>query len=252
MVFILSGLAMATWVARIPGVRDDLGFGKDPSSIGLLILGLSVGAIVGLAASSPVLVRFGPHKGMVSALAIVAAGMVLIGLGASVAHSVPVVAAGLILLGFGNGMVDVMMNVEGTAVEREIGKTLMPLMHACFSLGTVIGAGIGVAMAALNVAVSWHLTGTAIVIVVVAIIAVRFIPREADLGDEVGEKPAVPFRERMRENLAVWADWRLILIGVVMLGMSFGKDRPTTGSPWPWSTGTAKTIRPAPWSSGSS
>ena len=46
-IFILSGLAVATWVARIPGVRDDLGLGRDPSSVGLLILGMSVGAIIG-------------------------------------------------------------------------------------------------------------------------------------------------------------------------------------------------------------
>jgi MFS family permease len=225
-IFILSGLAMATWVARIPGVRDGLELGKDPSAIGLLILGMSIGAIAGLAASSPVLVRVGPHKGMVSALVIVAVGLVLVGTGTSLAHSIPPVAVGLVLLGFGNGMVDVMMNVEGTAVERAIGKTLMPLMHACFSLGTVLGAGIGAASAALNVDVSWQLTVLAVLIVAVAVVAVRSIPREADLGDEVGgagEKARVPFGQRMRESLAVWADWRLLLIGVVMLGMSFGE-----------------------------
>ncbi|GLJ75965.1 MFS transporter [Leifsonia poae] len=222
-IFILSGTAMATWVARIPGVRDGLGFGKDPSSVGLLILGMSVGAIVGLAVSSPVLVRFGPHKGMVSGLMIVSVGLVFVGVGTSIAHSVPLVAIGLVLLGFGNGMVDVMMNVEGTAVEREIGKTLMPLMHAFFSLGTVLGAGIGAASAALSIDVSWHLIAVAVVIAVIAVVAVRYIPREADLGDEAVAAPKVPFGQRMRESLAVWADWRLILIGVVMLGMAFGE-----------------------------
>jgi MFS family permease len=222
-IFILSGLTIATWVARIPGVRDGLGFGKDPSAVGLLILGMSIGAIVGLSLSSLVLVRFGPHKGMVSALMIVSAGLVILGVGTSVAHSVPLAAVGLVMLGFGNGMVDVMMNVEGTAVEREIGKTLMPLMHACFSLGTVLGAGIGAASAALNIDVSWNLIAIAILIAVVAIVAVRYIPREADLGDEVEAKPKVPFGERMRESLAVWSDWRLIAIGVVMLGMAFGE-----------------------------
>lgn len=222
-VFVLSGLAMATWVARIPGVRDDLGLGKDPSAVGLLILGMSAGAILGLALSSPVLVRFGPHKAMFGALTIAAAGTAVLGLGSTVFHSVPTVAVGLILLGFGNGMLDVMMNVEGTAVEREIGKTLMPLMHACFSLGTVIGAGIGAAAAALHIGVAWHLLGIAVVLVAGIAVAIRFIPREAELGDEQDAKPRVPFGERMRAALAVWADWRLILIGVVMLGMAFGE-----------------------------
>ena len=223
-IFILSGLAMATWVARIPAVRDDLGLPTDdPSAIGLLILGMSIGAIAGLTVSSPVLVRFGPHKGMVGSLVIVAVGTALVGVGSTLSHSIPTVAVGLILLGFGNGMVDVMMNVEGTAVEREIGKTLMPLMHACFSLGTVIGAGLGAASAALGIGVAWHFGTVAVILVAVSLVAIRSIPREADLGDETAEKPRIPFAERMRAALAVWADWRLILIGVVMLGMAFGE-----------------------------
>ena len=223
-IFILSGLALATWVARIPGVRDDLGLGKDPSAVGLLILGMSIGAIAGLTVSSPILVRFGPHRGMVGGLVIVAIGTLAIGFGSTVFHSIPTVAIGLVLLGFGNGMVDVMMNVEATAVEREIGKTLLPLMHACFSLGTVLGAGIGALLAWLAVPVVWHLLGVAVAIVVIALVAVRYIPREAELGDEAAAPTErIPFGERLRTSLAVWADWRLILIGVVMLGMAFGE-----------------------------
>ncbi len=116
-----------------------------------------------------------------------------------------------------------MMNVEGTAVEREIGKTLMPLMHAFFSFGTVLGAGIGAAAAALHIAVAWHLAVIAVLMVAVALFAIRFIPREAELGDETEAQPRMPFGQRLRASLAVWADWRLILIGVVMLGMAFGE-----------------------------
>ena len=51
--------------------------------------------------------------------------------------------AGLVLFGLGNGAVDVMMNVEGAAIEKQTGKTILPLFHAFFSFGTVIGAGLG-------------------------------------------------------------------------------------------------------------
>lgn len=221
-IFILSGISLSTWTARIPGVRD--GLGLDTAQIGLLILGMSIGAILGLVASAPLLAKVGPHRGMVIALTIVAIGMVLIGVGVSLFHFVPLVAIGLSLLGFGNGMVDVMMNVEGAAVERQIGKTLMPLMHACFSLGTVAGAGIGAAAAALHIDVSWHLMAIAVIVVIVAIVAVRFIPSEIELGDPAAGVPEKkPWGARLRENLSVWADWRLILIGVVMLGMAFAE-----------------------------
>ena len=36
---------------------------------------------------------------------------------------------------------DIVMNVEGAAVEQELSRTIMPLFHALFSLGTVAGAG---------------------------------------------------------------------------------------------------------------
>jgi MFS family permease len=221
-IFSLSGLSLATWVVRIPGVRDGLHLGLD--NVGFLILAMSIGAILGLSASAPLLARLGARRGMVLSLAIVATGMVLVGCGSSFLHFAPVVALGLALLGFGNGSVDVMMNVEGAAAEREIGKTLMPLMHAFFSVGTVIGSGLGAAATALNITVAWHLIGMAVVVVIVAVIAVRYVPRREMLGDATsGDHTKPDWRSRLRENLAVWADWRLLLIGVVMLGMSFAE-----------------------------
>ena len=65
------------------------------------------------------------------------------GVGGSLLPSVPLVVVGLVLFGFGNGAVDVMMNVEGAAIEKQIDKTILPLFHAFFSFGTVIGAGLG-------------------------------------------------------------------------------------------------------------
>ena len=56
------------------------------------------------------------------------------------------VVVGLFLLGVGNGTWDVAMNVEGTFVERRLGRAIMPRFHAGFSVGTVAGALIGAAM----------------------------------------------------------------------------------------------------------
>ena len=38
---------------------------------------------------------------------------------------------------------EVAMNVEGAEVERLSGRPFLPALHGCFSLGTVIGAGLG-------------------------------------------------------------------------------------------------------------
>ena len=53
-----------------------------------------------------------------------------------------VVAVGLAFFGLGNGSVDVMMNVEATAIEQQMGRTILPVFHAFFSFGTVLGASL--------------------------------------------------------------------------------------------------------------
>ena len=64
------------------------------------------------------------------------AGLVLVSL--ALAGSVVWPAAvGLFLYGIGTGAWDVSMNVEGAAVERHLGRTIMPRFHAAFCLGTV-------------------------------------------------------------------------------------------------------------------
>lgn len=232
-VFLLSGLCVASWVSRVPAVRD--GLGLNTAEVGILIFGLSAGSVIGLICATWMLARLGARRAMITSFAITAVGLVAVGLGAGLVASFPIAFVGLALVGFGMGSVDVMMNVEAASVEREIGKTLMPLMHACFSLGTVVGALIGAGASALGVDVAGHLIGMAVLVMVGAIVSVRFIPMRPELGDvptttgatdatdttAVSKAPA--WRERLREGLAVWADMRLILIGVVMLGMSFAE-----------------------------
>ncbi|PPL19771.1 MFS transporter [Microterricola pindariensis] len=221
-VFFLSGLSVASWVSRIPAVRDDLQISLE--TVGLVILGMSIGSIIGLTLSAAILARFGARLGMILALCIVATGLVTVGLGSSVFTLLPVIVVGMALFGFGNGAVDVMMNVEGAAAEREIGKTLMPLMHAFFSFGTMAGAALGAAASALHVPVGAHLAIMAALIVAAIFVAVRYIPIRESVGDDPHTAaPRLPWAARLRENLAVFADARLLLIGVIVLGTSFAE-----------------------------
>ena len=221
-IFFLSGLSLASWVARIPAVRDDVGLSTQ--GVGLVILAGSIGSIVGLIAAPWLMARFGARLGMIGVLVTVSVGLVLVGLGGSVLPSVVLVAVGLVLFGFGNGAVDVMMNVEGAEAERELGKTVMPLMHAFFSFGTVAGAGLAAVASALALSVSIHLGIIAAVIAAAVVVAVRFVPVREELGDDPHtDAPRDPWTVRLRRSLSVWADVRLLLIGVVMLGMSFAE-----------------------------
>ncbi|MCS5724043.1 MFS transporter [Herbiconiux sp. CPCC 203407] len=225
-IFALSGLSLASWVARLPAVRDELGL--DTAELGILIFAMSAGSVIGLIAAPPIVHRIGAKAGMLVALTVVAVGIAVIGVGADLLVSAPVVAVGLALAGFGNGSVDVMMNVEGAAAERAIGKTILPLMHAFFSFGTVTGAGVGALASGLGVSVAVHLAGIAVVIAVCAVLAIRFVPRGAETEVEATTGAAAgavrtPFLRRLADSLSVWRDGRLLLIGLIMLGMAFAE-----------------------------
>ncbi|MDZ8160670.1 MFS transporter [Microbacterium aquimaris] len=219
-IFLASGLSIATWASRVPDIKSTLAI--ENSQIGLLLLGMGVASIIGLSLASVVIARFGTRRGMLGAMLVFAVGVALIGFGTDVWASFPVVVLGLALFGFGNGAVDVMMNVEGAAIETHSGKTILPLFHAFFSFGTVIGAGLGALAAALDVDVAVHALVIAAVIVVIAATAFLNVPTREAAGDPVGEaKPR--WRERLAVSLSAWREPRTYALGVIMLGMSFAE-----------------------------
>jgi MFS family permease len=222
--FALGGIAVSTWGPRLPSIRHDLGIGD--AAIGLALAGVTVGSIVGLATSSALLSWLGNRKAMLGCLVLVAIGVAGVGVGAGLAHSLPVTMISFVLVGFGIGSVDVMINVEGAAVERASRRTLMPLMHAGWSAGSILGAGIGALCAALHIDFTWQFLGEAILIIALGTAAVGFLPQGNHVVDN-GEHP--PMSQRILQWLRGWTHGRLLLIGLVMLGVELGEG---TANSW--------------------
>jgi MFS family permease len=215
--FGLGGITVSAWGARLPAIKARLGI--DTATIGLLLAGVTVGAILGLLASTPLLHRLGSRRSIAGALLLIAAAMAVMGF-ALILGSVPLVAAALVIVGLGIGTLDVLINVEGAAVERAAGRTLMPMMHGAWSIGVAVGSGISAACAALGITPSAQLIAEAVVIAAAAFGTLPGIPRGR-------HAPAGPSREGRRAKLAQWLrgwlDWRLLLIGLVMLGVELGE-----------------------------
>lgn len=209
LVFALNGVVFASWISRLPALRNALSL--SPSELGLFLLCLSVGSILGLPASGPVVARLGPARTVVSGASVVAAGLLLAALGVALAQ-VPVAGLGLLLTGLGIGAWDVAMNVEAADVERRLGRALMPRFHAAFSLGSVGGALLGAAAAALSVAVEAQLALTAVLsVTALAVTVPAFLPVHALAED-------APAGLRLR---AAWREPRTLLIGVLVLCFAF-------------------------------
>ncbi len=208
LVFGLNGVVFASWLSRLPAVRDALELST--GRLGLLLLFLSAGSVIGLPTSGPLVARFGPARTVLGGVLLVGAGL-LLSAGGVAAGQVPLVAAGLVLTGLGTGVWDVAMNVEGADVERRLDRTLMPRLHAAFSLGTVGGALLGAAAAATAVPVALQLALTA----VAAGAAVAFCLRAFLPVEHVTDAPAAL---RLRQ---AWREPRTLAIGVLVLCFAF-------------------------------
>jgi predicted MFS family arabinose efflux permease len=125
--------------------------------------------------------------------------------------------------GFGNGAVDVMMNVEGAAIEKHTNKTILPLFHAFFSFGTVIGAGLGILAIAWGFNALAHLTVMAAIIVVFAFVSIANVPHRDLAMDPEADEPKQRWRDRLSLALSAWKEPRTYALGVIMLGMAFAE-----------------------------
>ncbi|WP_246278409.1 MFS transporter [Phytohabitans rumicis] len=209
LVFGLNGLSLASWFARVPAARDALGL--TAGELGVLLLAISAGAVLSLPTAGAVAHRVGAARTVAGAAVVGAGGLALVGLGAGVLQNVPLVAAGLFALGYGSGTCEVAMNVEAAAVERRLGRTIMPRFHAAWSLGTVVGAGLGAAAARVGVPIAVHLLVVAAVMGAGTVAATReFLP--AAEPEAAGKGGGV---------LAAWREPRTVLIGLLVLVMAF-------------------------------
>lgn len=215
--FAIGGVSLAAWGPRLPELRTELGV--DIGTIGLMLGGVTVGSIGGLLSAAPLLRRLGGRRALTAVVVLVPASIALIGVAAAL-HSAPLASVGFLIAGAGIGALDVMANIEGTAIEVLAGRTLLPLMHAAWSGGAALGAGIAALCAWLGIAPSAQLIGEAAVILVVGVIALRGIPdgSRADAPDT-----SLMPRQRLRQWARGWADVRLLLIGLVMLGVELGE-----------------------------
>jgi len=210
LVFALNGFCFATLASRVPDLRESLDLSN--GALGALLLSVAVGSMFGMPASGHLIERWGAGAVVRLGAVVDLGGLVLAGAFAT-AGSAPGAAIGLLAYGFGTGVWDVAMNVDGAAVERELGRSIMPRFHAGWSFGTFTGAGIGAVAAGLGVPLAVHYAVVPALAVGVAVVASRrLLPAGDDAGD-TGE-PATG---------SAWLEPRTLAIGFMVLGFTLAE-----------------------------
>ncbi|MCX5314589.1 MFS transporter [Streptomyces sp. NBC_00154] len=219
LVFALLGLAGATWVSRLPQIQERMNL--DAASVGLLLLLLAVGGLVALPLAGPFVARIGPRRAVTAVAVAVGAGLGAVASGFALWP--PLLLAGLFVLGTATGFWDVAVSVHAAALERRLGRALMPRFFAGFSVGTVAGACLGALMTMLSVPVSLHIGAVALLVAPVTPAAVRhFLPRPAPTAPSSRGKARGP-------GAHAWRHPGTVRLGLVALAFALAEG---AGSNW--------------------
>jgi MFS family permease len=163
--FFVNGALFGSWVSRIPEIRAELGMSK--GVLGTVLLGLAVGAVVGLPVAGAAVSRRGSRTITIASTAAYCAALPLLAL----APSPLTLALALATFGIVASGLDVAMNVQGAMVERIYGRSIMSSLHAFFNLGGFAGAAAGSIAVAAGASPRVHFLSAAVVLLGVGFIA---------------------------------------------------------------------------------
>ena len=217
-VFVLIGIATSTWVTRTPALRDALGASTE--QMGLVLFGFSVGSMLGILSANAVTARLQARRAILAGTCLVLGGLALMAAGAALA-SLWCAFAGFLCFGLGIGWSDIAMNVECVALERLYQRTLMTTLHGCFSLGTLLGAALGMLMAYLQAPLLLHWLGVAALALVGVLPLVRHIHNHSATPNNTVTTEVAPASQG--PVLGALRDRRVLLIGLFILGMALAE-----------------------------
>ena len=135
--FLIHGLAVSTWVSRIPSVKAGLHLGD--GVFGFSLFGSAVGSVIGIPVCGWFVTRYGSRR----ACTWTSVGLCLALVLPAFAINAPTLFAALFVFGSMLGANDVAMNSQAVSVERLLGSPTMSRFHAMFSVGGIAGAAAG-------------------------------------------------------------------------------------------------------------
>ncbi|KYK15226.1 MULTISPECIES: MFS transporter [Streptomyces] len=210
--FALDGFVFAGWVVRIPAIKEQTG--ASTGALGLALLGVSAGAVVTMTLTGRLCRRYGSHPVTVACAVLLCLSVAL----PPLTHSA--LALGLVLLVFGSayGGINVAFNSAAVDLVAALGRPIMPSFHAAFSLGGMVGAGLG-GLVAGSLSPVRHLLCLTVIGLVVTLFAGRALLRCAPAAPPDGAVPdrGAPRRLDRRTRRLV------VTFGVIALCTAYGE-----------------------------
>lgn len=220
-IFTLLGVFFASWVSRLPIIKQELSV--TTGQMGILLFCLAAGTVAGLTVARRIQSSLGTQRGL--AWTILVASVLLVLLGAATTYGLfPLVCLLLILYGAALSSTDVLMNVEGARIERELKRTFLPLLHAFYSFGNVIGAALGWFVGTERISIFAHYVIIAVLALAVAGLAVPALGTPSDTVE-----PSKAVRSERKKPKQLFRDPSLLMIALLVMFTAFAEG---AGNDW--------------------
>jgi len=135
--FAANGFTMGAWAPQIPLILPRLGISE--TTLGLMILGLGVGAVGAMLFAGRLIARFGSR----AVLRVFGLSVIPVIPAVVFSHNLPLTTLAMMLFGAMAGCMDVSMNAQAVAIERRLGRAIMSSSHGFWSLGGFVGGSAG-------------------------------------------------------------------------------------------------------------
>lgn len=209
--FAVNGLLFATWVSRLPALRERLD-ASEPQ-LGGALLCIALGSLIAMPFTGRLCDRFGIHRVLTTMILATAATFEV----AVLAPSIVTLGVVLFALGAAFGTWDVAMNASAHEVEVRTRRPLMPRFHGAFSVGGLVGGGLGALAAGVGLPVPAHMAVAACAAGFVAIVAVPLmLAPPSYVPPPLNEAP-----DRRRGGRRI--PLRLVLLGVLTACTTLGE-----------------------------
>jgi len=210
--FALDGFIFAGWVVRIPAIKEQTG--ASASTLGLALLGVSAGAVITMMLTGRLCRRYGNHQVTVVCAVLLSLSVAL----PPLTHSALALGAVLLIFGSAYGGINVAFNSAAVDLVRALKRPIMPSFHAAFSLGGMVGAGLG-GLVAGALSPTQHLFGLTLIGLLVTVLAGRTLLRLPPPAPPEG----APDKETAPRRLGAHTRPLVITFGLIALCTAYGE-----------------------------
>lgn len=178
-VFCVHGAVTGSFATRVPWIQDHAGVSA--GQLGLSLAFPALGAALAMPLAARISHRLGTRTALRGLLALWTLALIL----PSLAPNLLALCGALLVYGATAGMADVAMNALGVEVEHRLKKSIMSGLHGMWSVGALLGSGVGTIAAHLDISAQLHHAVVAVVLTLLGAFACHYVLNLHPTEDEV-------------------------------------------------------------------